>query len=339
MQTTKFGFSTGAAILCAVLLCACSATRDMQVLVTRPAVMQLPTEMKRLLIVDRSRGNASTILEGILTGELPGRDGEQSSQCLSGLQQTLNTYPGLAVARHTERLSSARGNSAGFGTPMDWTEIGALAVRYQADALLVLEYFDTDFSVRDAIGFNSLPDVFVRGTARASSGFRLYDPVNRAILYEKGFANTKFYQEHAPNRALAVAKLIKGADALNEASFVTGRNFGWRLVDHSVWEDRLMFKGKGNAARGERFALANEWQRSIDTWLNAYKNADDDKEKGKIAYNLALGYEVLGDLQEAKKWIVAAYIEHENRKAFDYSAIINRRIENEGILEARRNQP
>lgn len=304
----------------------------MQVLVTRPAVFEIPKNIKRILLVNRSKGNAWSIIDGVLTGELPGQDKIQSEECMSGLQQTMNSNKNIEITRHTIRLSSDRGSSTSFGNPMEWNAVADLAKQYNADAILVLEYFDTDFTIRDVIGY-SISSVFVRGTAKAKAGFRLYDPTKKTILYERTFSYTNTYTESAPNRLLALAKLIKGTDALNEVSFSTGRSFARRLIIYSIWEDRVMFKGKNQIGVGCRYALTNNWEKGVETWLNAYKIEPKEKEKGKIAYNLALGYEVLGKLEDAKNWITTAYVEHQNKKAASYSQIINRRIENEGTLE------
>ncbi len=314
-------------------LYSCSSTRDMQVKVTKPAIFELPKNVKRILLVDRSKGNTLSFIEGVLTGELPGTDKIQSQQCISGLQETLNLNRELEITRHPVRLSSDRGNSTGFGNPLDWNLITQLSQQYNADALLVLEFFDTDFSVKD--GYNQGQNFFSAGTAKAKAGFRLYDPQKQTILYERSFTSYKYYRENSTTKLAAIAKLIKGSDALNEVSKTTGQNFAKRLIIYNVWEDRVMFKIKNNteAKRAERLVLSQNWQAGIDSWLGAFKNTNSSEEKGKIAYNLALGYEVLGDLNEAKKWITTSYVDYQTHKSLGYSQILDKRIENEGILE------
>ena len=317
------------------ILSSCSSTKEMQVLVTRPAVFELPKDAKRIVLVNRSKGNALTILEGILTGEIPGTDKVQSEQCMSGLQQTLNLNKNVEITRHNVRLSSERGSSTSFGNPLDWNSVTSLAKQYNADLILVLEYFDTDYVVRDVIGNSATTNIYVRGTATAKAGFRLYDPKKSTILYERTFSSSRNYTEFDQNRLLALAKLIKGTDAVNEVSFSTGQNFAKRLIKYDIWEDRLMIKGKNGSesSKAERYVLTNNWEKGVETWLNAYKNSNSEEEKGNIAYNLTLGYEVLGNLQNAKKWITTSFVEHQNRMAESYSQIINKRIEKEGILE------
>ena len=60
-------------------------------------------------------------------------------------------------------------------------------------------------------------------------------------------------------------------------------------------------------------------------WLDIVEKTDY-KTAGKTAYNLALAYEVIGDLQIAKDWAQRAYTQYNVKKARDYSAILQRRI-------------
>lgn len=319
-----------------VIMClfSCSSTREMQVLVTKPPLFELPTDVKKILLVNRSKGNAVTVLEGVLTGELPGTDKNLSEQCLSAVFQTLMLNKSLSIMRHDKILSSSKGSSSSFGGSLEWGKVEDLATQYNADAILMLEFFDSDYFVRDVIGYNSLPGVIVRGNASATAGFRLYYPKKQSILYEKEFRSSQFYQENSTTKLLALAKLIKGSDALQDVSFRTGQRFARRITKYNIWEDRLMYKGKKNTEmqRGERLVIANNWQQGVDSWLKAYTASTNTTEKGKIAYNLALGYEVLGNLEEAKKWITTAYVDGGDKKALNYSTIINQRIENEGVL-------
>lgn len=314
---------------------ACSSTRDMQVLVTRPALFEIPSEISNILLINRSKGNANTIIEGIITGELPGRDQQLAERCMSGLMQTLMLNKTLSISRLEESLPSSRGASTGFGSTLPWEIVQEYANRYNADAVLVLEYFDSDFSTREVPELRRTDAVYMRGTAKADAGFRLYYPAEKSILYERSFDYWEDFTEFAATRELALAKLIKGPDALSRISFNTGQSFARRITPYRIWEDRLMFKGKKNEAmeKAERNVIANNWQEGVDMWLNAYKNATEDETKGRIAYNLALGYEVLGNFEEAKRWISTSFVEHANKKAQAYAAIINRRIEQEAILE------
>jgi hypothetical protein len=305
----------------------------MQVLVKKPANFVIPQSIKKIALINRSKGNAWSVIDGILTGEMPHQDKHQSEACMNGVQQILFNNSTFSLARHPMRLDADRGSSTGFGNTMNWSMADSLAQIYSADALLVLEYFDTDFSVRDITDYSRSSEIYIRGTAKARAGFRLYDIKARTVIYEKNFSFFQTYSQHAVTKAEAVARLIRGSDALEDASFSTGRKFAQQLVIYNTWENRLLCKGNDENNKGCRFAVAGDWKKAIEVWLQAYQSADSEKEKGIISYNLGLGYEVEGTLNEAKKWITVSYAEHSFKKAAAYSTIINNRIQSEQVLD------
>ena len=67
--------------------------------------------------------------------------------------------------------------------------------------------------------------------------------------------------------------------------------------------------------------------------LNYKKSNPKSKIKARAAYNVALAYEVLNDLQNAKAWVQKSYVEGGKSEALEYSNILEKRIREFGILE------
>jgi hypothetical protein len=171
LETMKRFFPlTTVSLLFLFFLSACSAVREMEVHVPKPTLIPLPTDVKRLVLVDRSQGNAVTAIEGILTGEMVGVDKQLAQECLTALVNPFLTYSTVQVSRHPDRLKSAVSSSTGFGAPMTWSQLKEIAASTQADAVLVLEYFDSDFTIRNAGSANKVGVVLFQGYAEASAG-------------------------------------------------------------------------------------------------------------------------------------------------------------------------
>ena len=332
-----------------ILLSSCAGTRDMQVTVLRPAKITIPTTIRKIAILNRSIPTSTTGFEASLSGETAVRDKELSEDCLRGLNETLNLRasnesPRFDAVRCGHTLNAADGKSLGFGAPLDWTVVDSICTAQQVQALLVLEYFDTDYSILNpgataqaAVGavLNGTPTaVEVRGTATAEAGFRVYDPKQQKILYEDRFQFKKYWTQRSTNPVEALAKLIKRNDALLNVSYNTGVEFAYNIVPLYFWEDRLMYKGKkGNMERGERQALAKDWNGALQTWSEVFETTFKSKIRAKAAFNAALACEVLGDLPGAQKWIQQAYIEGGKKQALWYSDIIDARIREQSKLE------
>lgn len=327
-----------------VLISSCAGTRNMEVQVLRPALISVPQEIKTIAVLNRSIPTAPSGIEGTLTGETPVQDKELSAECLRGLTSTLNTSERFKFQLVDYNLDAADPKSLSFGAPMSWESVDTLCSRLQVDGLLVLEYFDTDFSVNNPAGAagqiiqgianGGQTSVTVTGTATANAGFRVYYAKERSMAYEDNFNYRKRWQQTANNAFEAVGKLVKRNAALIDVSFETGHEFAMNIVPLYFWENRLMYKGKKDELqKGERQALSKDWEGAKTTWMNVYEVSGKSKERGKAAYNTALAFEVLGDLNEAQKWATRAYVESGKQDMLRYSEILDQRLREQDRLK------
>lgn len=335
-------------LIIVALTSSCAGTRDMQVQVKRPALITIDKNIQSISILNRSIPTEKMPLEGIITGEKPLQDKELSEECIRGLNETLNTSNRFRVTRCGTTMNASDPKSLSIGMPLDWTIIDSICTADSTQAILVLEFFDTDFSVlnpgataANAIGGlvnGTSSTVQVQGTAKAFAGFRVYYPKTKSILYEDRFNYKKNWSQQSTNPADAIAKLIKKNAALFDVSYATGYEFAMNIVPLYFWEHRDMYKGKkGLLQIGERKALAKDWEGAVKTWNEAYENEQKSKTKAKAAFNLALGYEVMGDLNEAQRWIQIAYVEGGKKVALHYSDILDARIREQNKLKEQTN--
>jgi hypothetical protein len=245
-------------------------------------------------------------------------------------------------------MNAADPKSLTIGAPMDWTIIDSICKADSSEAVLVLEFFDTDFSILNpgaaaatAIGGivnGTSPQVRVQGTAKAFCGFRVYYPKTKSILYEDNFDFKKVWTQTSNSPAEAIAKMIKKNAALIDVSYATGYEFAMNIVPLFFWEHRDMYKGKkGLMEIGERKALAKDWDGAVKTWKEVYETERKSKIKAKAAFNIALGYEVLGDLTQAQIWVQRAYVEGGKKAALNYSDIIDYRLREQDKLKEQTN--
>jgi hypothetical protein len=326
------------------IFASCSGIRNMQVQVMRPARITVPQEIKSIGILNRSIPTNISAIEGTLTGETPRQDKKLSEECLQGLVETLNTSSRFTVMKCEEQFDAADEKSLTFGSTLSWETVDSLCEKYKVDGLLVLEFFDTDYLIanpistaREVVGAvlngGSGGQVEVRGTAKATAGYRVYAPKTRSILYEDRFKHSRFWVQRSVNPVEAVAKLIKRNEALMAVSKETGYEFAMNIVPLYFWEHRDMYKGKkGDLERGERQALAKDWQGAIETWERVYNQSGKSKERAKAAFNVALGYEVRGDLNQAQTWVQRAYVEGGKKAVLNYSNILDQRVREQGRL-------
>lgn len=339
-RITTLGFL----VITIIILGSCAGTRDMRVQVMRPALITVPQEIKSIAILNRSIPTSKAGFEGAATGETPVQDKELSEECIRGLSETLNTSNRFEVKRVEYTMEASDPKSLGFGAPLSWEVVDSICARLGVTGLLVLEYFDTDFSINNPAGTAAQAvqgvvtgqnnGVEVTGTATASAGFRVYYAQKHTIAYEDHFKFKKWWRQRANNAFEAIAKLIKRNAALLDVSYATGEDFAMNIVPLFYWEHRDMYKGKkGEMERAERQALAKDWETALQTWTFVYETSTKNKLRAKAAFNIALSYEVLGKLEEAQKWAGTAYVDGGKKPMLNYVEIIDKRVREQQKLQ------
>ncbi len=312
----------------------CSSVREMEVLVPKPTLVQLPSDVKRLVIVDKTQGNFLTAIEGVLTGEMIGIDNILAQECITGLANPFLKNSEIQITKHTQRLKSENMTSTGFGSTLNKSQVEQIALEHNADALLVLEYFDSNFTIRDISNANNVGTILFQGYASAKVGIRIYLPKTQSLFYENSFSYGKIYGETAVNKAQLIGKLAIGTDAMKYVSNELGKFIGQRFVSYRTWEDRVIMKGKTQpTVRAERQIIAQDYDNAILTLENAFKNESKISEKANIAHNLGYCYEIKGDLELCKKWLTDAFTLSGNSKTQQYLDIINQRIIEQDLLK------
>lgn len=327
-------------------LFSCSGTRNIQVLTTRPALITVDKQIQQLVLVNRSKGGNLSIVEGLLTGELPSNDAALSKECMRGLYNGLSQSNRFKVALHDGILNSGSATSTDFGRALDWDLVQQLCRQHQADALLSLEFFDSDFNVANVTSnarnntqdrvtnTTGRPLFTARGTATAKAGFRIYNPSTRSILFDERFQFSRYWNTQAGSYLEAAAKLLRRNDALMAVSNGLGSAFVPRIVPTTAWEPRSLFKGKTQTSKlAERQALTQQWEQAIQTWQNDYTGPVSKIEKYKIAFNIALAYEVMGNLVQAKQWATTAYTLSGKQRALRYVNFLSQRIQDQVKLQ------
>ena len=316
------------------LFFSCSSVKEMQVLVPKPTLVKFPKDVKRIVIVDKTQGNFLTTIEGLLTGEVIGIDKILAQECITGLTNPFLKNSDIQITKHSERLKSDNMTSTGFGKVMKWSEVDQIAKLNDADAVLALEYFDSDFRIRNITSPNNVGAVMFQGIARAKVGIRIYLPKTQSLFYENSFSSANDFGEVAASRAMLAGKLLIGTNAMKSVSYNLGTYIGKRFVTYKTWEDRVLIKAKTDVIkRAERQILAQDYANAISTLENAFKTEQNADNRAAIAHNLGYCYEIEGDLNLSKKWLIESFTASGNKKTQNYLDIINRRLTEKKQLE------
>lgn len=315
----------------------------------RPADIDIPTSIDTLLLVNRTifKSDAINIIEGIFTGEMPGEDKAGTQAAMNTLQVALGTSNRFVVKNASETIEGNSITSA-LPTPLNWTQVEWLCSKYNTHALLAIELFDTDYIITDGerdvereVGEGSnrhtetVHEFFAQGIANINIGFRIYDYKSKTIIDQQSMRLDRTWESTGSSVQDALVKLTAKAQATRFISEMAGNAYARKIAPTPITLNRSYYKKSKkipSVAVGVRQAEVNDWIGAIDTWRTALKTTSDRKEGGKIAYNIAVGYEVIHDLVNAKLWANEAYVKYGNKKARTLANQLERRIFDENRL-------
>ena len=298
----------------------------------------LPDDIKTIAIVNRSlspkdnssKGNA--IAEAILTGEIAGSDKLASDQCLKAVFDRFNGFREISI------VYPATSRLVGTGTrvtpdPLSWKRVKGICDSSKANALLVLEMFDSNSDIILSSVSNQINSV-ISGTLdtpkppnqirmNVISYWRLYDPATEKIIDQYQTTN---YLTFNTTGLLN----LPPPDALPQTAYATGEQYVERFIPGYYYVKRDLYKrGKGSYKEqfkaGFRKSEVANWEGAIEVWSNIAKNSSR-KNAGRACLNLAVGNEVLGNTEEALKWAKKSYEDYGNKLGRDYANTLKNRL-------------
>jgi hypothetical protein len=318
-----------------------SSSAWVTITLTQPAQVNLPQHLQTLIVIDRTliSDTKENKLEGLITGEAFHQDEQAVQRAIEGLVGTINNSGRFKMIRITERF---KGDPTGkvFPEAMSWSDISNLCTKYMADAALVLETFDSDFVLTSARGGPSATLTGIAfsadGVATVNTGFRIYDPSEKVISDAYIFTHEFNYSAGGSTLGDAIAGMKYKTESINQAAYDAGVIYAQRITPTYYTVTRYFYdKPKKNKklSEGIRKSKVADWQGAIQSWEEAMQIAKKDKHKGRISLNIAVGYEVLGDLDKALEWAKKSYVEYEEDMADDYMSQLRERINEEAVVK------
>lgn len=296
--------------------------------VLRPALINVPNYIQSIGVIDRSLRpkTAGTTLEKVITAELPGEAKVASQFAVEGFSNYFQDSRRFVIVRSGITLSKEVQANL-FPEPLSWSDIESMCKELNVDALISLEIFNSDY-------------IIPTNMAIVTVGFRLYDPLEKMIFDENQFRHEIFWGRQVSSGIEAIGRIIDKDRAIKEASFQAGSRYGERISPSWYSVQREYYrKPKSNPymSMGSRMMEVNDWDAAIEN-LNKAIETGKRKTRGRAAHNLAVVYEILGDLETAKTWAQSAWGMYRNKGSKNYSFILSQRMKEQRVLEYQENK-
>lgn len=331
-------------IITAFFLSSCASYTSMQIM--QPAQITIPNHIKKIGIINRSvtdRQNQNQIInviEGILTGESIGADRIGSEESLMGVKEAL-----LQTDRFNITIPAVNLNGVAnpmLNGPLDYSVIKEICKRHDLDALVVLEYFDSDSRiavvprVREVMQNGNkitVSDFIANADLRVRTTWRVYDDSTQSIIDQYTFEDVTSFNNAGPDPQIAQAGLPNKRFAINQSGFHAGKEYGCRISPFWINVQRRFYrKGSHELELANSRATKGRWTEAINVWKNI-SNSADKKIAGRANYNLAVAAEREGNLEVAMEYAKIARDTYKEKWSSDYIRVLNQRMQNRQKLK------
>jgi hypothetical protein len=216
---------------------------------------------------------------------------------------------------------------------MPWSDVKELCKTYNTDAVLSMDLFKTRVSTkyekesfyepsRDAFSSASYAQI----TIYYEVLFRVYDPAREKVLMREFLRDTITWEDEAMSTGELFDRLSTVKTALSEAGIAVALD----LTDiiSTVWldEKRQYFsKGDSDLKHASLLVASNNWDSAMAIWNDIAEKSKSKSVRSKAEFNLAVGYELKGDLQQAIFWALKSYDTMYRTVTYDYLEVLERR--------------
>lgn len=214
-----------------------------------------------------------------------------------------------------------------FFTPaMDWEEVQSLCDTFHTDAVLSLDFFKTSVTTTykretlyDTGSENFYSAHFAQMQINYESLFRVYDPKNRQIVMNELVKDTLLWEGADYDLRTLFARLTKVKGGLIESGIDAALEIAEKIAPTWRTDSRPYFS-KGDPVLEEAHLLvqSGDWDSAMTKWEELSKKTNSKALKSKAEFNLAVGSEMQGNIDNAIKWGVKSYETMYRPMTYDY---------------------
>lgn len=321
------------------ILSSCSATNKMYLSVKEPAKVPLRNSIKKIGVIDRSsipqENDKVNKIDQILTLEGKELDSLGRIRQIESVKNKILNNKEIESVKIIQVNDLLNVNPMGFGVALDQTTVKKLCTEHQVDAIVSLEYFDTDaratFNVNNyettgPLGVKiPMVEQIVNIYTDVKSGWRIYDssyvePIDQST-YKIPLVNTG--RGISPMVAFNTIKNRK-SQVLQECNRI-GVSEATRMQAFYVRVSRDYYvRGSNRFKIGQRMAQTGNWDQAREQWKMELTNPKA-KIAGRAHYNMAISSEINGHIDDAIDFASKGYELYNNKLCLRYVNILRAR--------------
>lgn len=330
-----------------LLIVSCSPTKSIVLQTMEPSPVHISKNIKRIGIINRSQPTDKvkddTGIYSVVAVEEQWLEEKGRSAALTGLFQKLLKDSRFQSIHILDSIPQELMDFEIENDSISWAMIEDICNTYDVDAVFSMSFFDTETKVslkKTSMIQPNLMRVKVKVQAQEitletliENGWRIYYPKGKEIIDEFVLNNQIVSTGKGENPWEAYRAIEGRRDTLVKQSKVAGSNYGLRLLPYEDSVERLYYaRGSQNLDLAHTFIKSGDWQGAFQLWEKELENSNPNI-VGRACFNMAVRYEINGDLNRAMEWASKSQLDYHNKKALAYLDQLQYRFSQNQILE------
>ena len=320
----------------------CFLTKPLLIEIPQKSNKELPENIQSLLLIARVVDDRYTNLDADSLQRIFYKQGFSYDTIINDIQTVDTTLKALGEllfesGRYDYVIPEYRfpevENTSLIAGEMPWNEVKELCDTFRTDAILSLDYFKTrvitdyqktaDFNVYSN-AFADLSSAEMKISYEAL--FRVYDPWVEKVIVRRFMRDTVIWEGTDRSARDLFYWFTPVKKALTETGITIALDLSGEISPKWRTERRNFF-GSGNSNFKQAIPLVNsgQWETAIALWKETIENSKSKSVKSKAEFNIALGYEMLGNLDESIVWALKSYETMYRTNTWNYLETLKRR--------------
>ncbi|QGY46684.1 hypothetical protein GM418_24395 [Maribellus comscasis] len=329
-------------IIFAVTFVSCVTTQNLTIEIPQPGSKELPANIRSLTIVNRTMDDQYQNLESDSLQNIFFRKQFNLDTTIYDLQAVDTTMKALGEllfesGRYdyvipVDRFLDFRKNSF-LSYEMSWEEVKNLCKTYNTDAVLSMDYYkttlETDYgreTFYDPVSDNYFEASAAQMQINYEVMFRVYDPEQEKVIMREFLRDTLIWEDADINARQLFGHFTPVKQALTEAGIAIALDLSDKISTQWRSERRTYFSsGPDELEHGASLAKNGEWEAAVAVWQELENSSDSKSIKSKAQFNIAVAYEILGDIDQAVAWAVKSYETMFRSQTYTYLETLQKR--------------
>jgi hypothetical protein len=331
-----------ATTLLIIISISCTTTKSLVIEIPKKSKKELPQSIQSLTLVNRTITNSFTNLDPDSLQKIFYRHNFNYDTIVNDIQASDTTLKALGellfesgrydfVIPKNHFLKPYKNSFP--NTALPWKKVRELCETYNTDAVLSLDYLKTRVSTnytKESFYDQELDGFFWVSAAHIKiyyeALFRVYDPIEEKIVLEEFMRDTLYWNDMNRTVEELFREFTPIKTALNETGISIALDFSEKISTTWNKEQRIFFcKGDERLKQAAQFVDEGKWETAMVLWTGITKDSKSKSAKSKAEFNLAVGCELQGNLDNAINWALKSYNTMYRQVTYNYLKTLKKR--------------